>query len=95
MREERMEAESKAMFSCRNFVDTILFFFIKVLNYGFMLAAMTFNFWVVLTMVLSIPVWNCLFSIIEDRQYLHTLKQEQIAKKKVAAQQQVFSNNMI
>ena len=54
--------------------DSVLFFMIKFINYIFMLVAMTFNFWVILTMVLGIPFFEFVFSLRKDSQYIQKIK---------------------
>ena len=47
--------------------EATLFLFMKVLNYSFMLVAMSFNLWVILTMCVSLALSNFMFEMIEDR----------------------------
>ena len=51
------------------FLDTIVYFVVKFINYGFMLCAMTFNFWVVLVICLGMAIGDFAVSCIRD--YIH------------------------
>ena len=48
----------------------MLFVLIKILNYGAMLIAMTYNVWCIMVMVVTMPLANFLFSIRLDNAYI-------------------------
>ena len=51
-------------------LEMIVFFAIKFINYGLMLVAMTFNFWIILTLCLGLAIADFMVNIIKDRIYV-------------------------
>ena len=47
--------------SAYNALDSIIYSIIKTLNYGFMLVAMSFNLWIIITMALGLALGNMIF----------------------------------
>ena len=58
--------------------ECVLYFLLKVLNYGSMLIAMTFNFWAILVISITIPLSGMLLEIIEDRAYIQKIKDSRL-----------------
>ena len=48
-------------------LEAIVYICIKMVSYGFMLVAMTFNFWVVLTICLGLALSEFIVNVIKDR----------------------------
>ena len=61
------------LYDWENFVDGLLVLFIKMFSYAFMLIAMTFNFWIVLSMCLGMAMSEFIFSILKDRRIIHQI----------------------
>ena len=55
------------LISGANCLDSFIFALIKVLNYGFMLMAMTFNVWVILVIIVTLPFANFIFNGMSDK----------------------------
>ena len=53
--------------------DYILLLVVKTLNYGFMLVAMTYNLWIILTIAIASAVARFGIEVYQDRQSISKL----------------------
>ena len=58
-------------------MESFLFFLMKFCNYAYMLVAMSFNFWVILTMCLSMALTSYVFEVRDDSSYIKAKQSEE------------------
>ena len=85
---------SYARFSACHTLSTVLFFLIKMFNYGLMLVAMTFNFAYIVAIVISMAAFNMVFSVVDDYVMAERVRETVFFSKRKEVENKAFGNSL-